>query len=268
MFNPLQIHGLIYYIFVEKSLFLPGDSIEVLAPMAGITDGNFCRTMSSYGFDVVTLGGYNADKPSMEAGYKIIERERPEFEVDDIVSHVEEQAKIVKDQNPWKGAVSVNLRTTSPEPVINVSKLKNVDVVEINAHCRQPELVEAGCGQALLFNLPKLQDLVGKVVRNTGCKVSVKVRANVKGVNDLEVAKAVENAGADYLHIDAMKPGFNHADYSIIKEIKANTNIFLVGNNSIRDLESARKMLDAGADGISIARAAIAGNLPFDLSDI
>jgi TIM-barrel protein len=253
---------------MKKSLFLSGDSIEVLAPMAGITDGNFCRAMSSYGFDVVTLGGYNADKPSMEAGCRIIERGRPEFKFDDLVSHVEEQIRIVKDQNPWNGAVSVNLRTTSSEPVIKVSKLKNVDMVEINAHCRQPELVESGCGQVLLFNIPKLHDLVEEVVKNADCKVSVKVRANVAGVNDLEVAEAIENAGADYLHVDAMKPGFDHADYNIIRKIKANTDIFLVGNNSIRDLESARKMLDAGADGISIARAAIDGTIPFDLSAI
>ena len=55
---------------------------------------------------------------------------------------------------------------------------------------------------------------------------------------------------------------------NVIKSIKEKTEIFLIGNNSIRDLESARKMISAGADGISIARAAMNGNVPFDLSKI
>ena len=42
--------------------------------------------------------------------------------------------------------------------------------------------------------------------------------------------------------------------------------IFIIGNNSIRDLKSARLMLKSGADGISIARAAIKGTIPFDLT--
>ena len=80
------------------------------------------------------------------------------------------------------------------------------------------------------------------------------------------IAKAVADAGADYIHVDAMKPGFDYADYSVIESIKKNVDIFIIGNNSIRDLRSARLMLSSGADGISIARAAIKGSLPFDLT--
>ena len=36
--------------------------------MAGITDGKFCKKMSSHGFDLVTLGGYNVDKATVAAG--------------------------------------------------------------------------------------------------------------------------------------------------------------------------------------------------------
>ena len=40
--------------------------------MAGITDGKFCSKMSIYGFDLLTIGGYNADKNAINAGLKII----------------------------------------------------------------------------------------------------------------------------------------------------------------------------------------------------
>ena len=238
--------------------------------MAGITDGTFCRKMTAYGFDMVTLGGYSTDKPAIEAGCKIIARGRLEFDVaeEKVLSYIEKQTKIIKSQNSWKGDISVNLRATSPEPIINVSKLDDVDVVEINAHCRQAELVNAGCGQALLQKPDKLGDFIEEVVKNSKSKVSVKVRANVHSVDDFVIAETVENAGADYLHIDAMKHGYNCADYNLIRSLKKKTDIFIIGNNSIKDLESARKMMDAGADGISIARAAMGGKLPFDLSFI
>jgi len=244
--------------------------IEVLAPMAGITNGPFCRELSSFGFDMVTLGGYNADHPTMEAGHKILARGRPEFEVveEELQTHLEEQTALIKDQDDWEGMVSVNLRSTSSAPIIKISKLSAVDVVEINAHCRQPEITELGCGQALMKNPKYLELFTSEVVRKANSKVSVKIRANVPGINDIDVAKAVESAGADFIHVDAMKPGLDCADYDKIKSLKEEISMFIIGNNSIRDIPSARYMIAAGADGISIARAAIGGKIPFDLSQI
>ena len=234
--------------------------------MAGITDGKFCSKMASYGFDLLTIGGYNADKLAINAGLKIIKRGRSEFDVDknDLQQHIRDEIRFIK--NNYKGQVSVNLRASSPDPIIEISKIPELDVVEINAHCRQHEMIESGCGQALLKNIEILYKFTSKVVKNCNKKVSVKIRANVPGVDDLMVAETIKDAGADFIHVDAMKPGFDCADYSVIESIKRNVDIFIIGNNSIRDLESARQMLSSGADGISLARAAINGTLPFDLS--
>ena len=236
--------------------------------MAGITDGRFCSNMASQGFDLVTIGGYNTDQNSINAGLKIIKRGRPEFSVDKeyLIPYIENEVKFIKNQNDYNGSVSVNLRASSPDPIIDVSKIPELNVVEINAHCRQYEMVKSGCGQALLKDPKVLKDFTSQVVENCNKKVSVKVRANVPGVDDIMIAKAVADAGADYIHVDAMKPGFDYADYSVIESIKKNVDIFIIGNNSIRDLRSARLMLSSGAHGISIARAAIKGSLPFDLS--
>jgi TIM-barrel protein len=238
--------------------------------MAGITNGQFCSKMSIYGFDVLTIGGYNADKKAINAGLKIIKRGRPEFNINEnrLYQHIEEEIKLIKNHPNYHGKVSVNLRSSSPNPIIEISKIEELDIIEINAHCRQPELIESGCGQALLENPEILYDFVSEVVKSCKKKVSVKIRANVSGVDDIEIAKAVNDAGADYIHIDAMNPGHDCADFSIIKSIRNNVDLFIIGNNSIRDLESARQMLSAGADGISIARAAMNGTLPFDLSSV
>jgi TIM-barrel protein len=238
--------------------------------MAGITDSRFCSKMANYGFDLLTLGGYNADQNAIMAGLKIIKRGRSEFNIneEDLLNHITKEVEIVKNLNHYHGQVSVNLRSCSPEPIIKISKIPEIDVIEINAHCRQPELIESGCGQALLKNPDILYDFTSNVVKKCKKKVSVKIRANVPGVDNVTIAEAVYEAGADIIHIDAMKPGFNCADYNVIESVNKKVDIFIIGNNSITDLKSARRMLDSGADGISIARAAINGTLHFDLTAI
>ncbi len=244
--------------------------MKVLAPMAGITHGLFCRKLAAQGLDMVTIGGYNIDGKTIEAGHRIIQRGRSEFDIplEDITTHIEQQINIINEDKSWKGLISVNLRSVTPSPIIKISEIAGVDVVEINAHCRQPEIMDLGCGQSLLNNPEKLYKFTREVVKKADSKVSVKIRANVPGTDINAISKSIENAGSDFLHVDAMKPGYPHADYDTISSIKDGTDIFLIGNNSIKDLQSAREMINAGADGFSIARALINGEVPFDLSSI
>lgn len=235
--------------------------------MAGISNARFCLKLIPYGFNMVTLGGYNADKPTVKAAKKIMERGRLEFDFspDELPSIIREEASLIKDKA--NVMVSVNLRAVSPDPIIEISRIKEIDVVEINAHCRQRELTTIGCGQALLMDLERLEDFTREVVRRSDSRVSVKIRGNMPGVDELEVAKVLDEIGVDYIHLDAMKPGFNCADLKLVNKVsKMIERAALIGNNSIRDLESARRMLKAGADGISIARAAMNGKLSFNLS--
>ncbi len=236
--------------------------------MAGITDGLFCSVLAPQGFDMVTIGGYNADEMTINAGRMIIRRGRAEFNIPktELINHINQQINIIKDQTDWNGKVSVNIRATTPKPIIEISKLNGVDVVEINAHCQQPEMVDLKCGQALLMDLNLLNKFTEKVVKNSACKVSVKIRANIPDTDIIAISKIVEESGADFLHVDAVKPGYKNADYNIISSIKENTDIFLIGNNYINDIKSARKMISAGADGISMARCLKSGIIPFDLS--
>lgn len=242
--------------------------LKVLAPMAGITDGLFCCKLAPQGFDMVTIGGYNVDVSTIGAGERIIQRGRSEFDVplEDISSHLKQQINLIKEDKSWKGLISVNLRSTIPSPIIEISEIPGVDVVEINAHCRQPEIMDLGCGQSMLNDPDKLHEFTREVARNAESQVSVKIRANVPGADIMAISKSVEDAGADFLHVDAMKPGHPHADYGVVSTIKDHTDIFLIGNNSITDIQSAQKMINAGADGFSMARALINGEVPFDLS--
>ena len=235
--------------------------------MAGITDAEFLNKVIPFGFDTATLGGYSLDAETIEASEKIIKRGRNEFHFlqDEIIGHIKKEVNLIKKQHP-DVKVSVNVRSTTPQPIIEVSKIDNLDIVEINCHCRQEEILAIGCGQNMLKR-GDLADYIKDVVDNASCEVSVKIRANVEGSDTLKIAKLIENAGADYLHIDAMKAGIFDADYDLLTEICSNTNIKVIGNNSIDSEQKIEKMLKTGVYGFSIASAFIYGKLNFIISN-
>jgi TIM-barrel protein len=235
--------------------------------MAGITDGEFANKMISHGFDMVTIGGYNLDAPTIAAAKSIIKRGRLEFDfsAEEIVSHIESQVELIKDNHDV--LVSANLRSTAIEPIIEVSSIKNLDFIEINAHCRQEEIMDVGCGQKLLKNPIFLGSILMEILKKSKSHVSVKIRANVPKVNTLRVSKLIDKLGADVLHVDAMKPSSPFADYELLEKIAKSTDIFTIGNNSIFSVEDGIKMANTGVDGISIARAAMHG-IDFDLNKI
>ena len=240
---------------------------KVVAPMAGITDADFLNKVIPQGFNVATLGGYSLDEPTIEASKKIIERGRKEFDfpLDEIFTHIENEVNSIKRVH-GNVKVSANVRSTTPQPIIEVGNIENLDIVEINCHCRQDEIVAIGCGQEML-NRADLKDFISQVVDNVGSEVSVKIRANVDGIDTLKIASLIEDAGADYLHIDAMKKGVFEADWELLRNICNNVNIKVIGNNSVNSRANLEKMIDTGVDGFSIARSIISGNLDFNITD-
>ena len=241
--------------------------IKVVAPMAGITNASFLNKVIPLGFDVATLGGYRLDSQTIEASRKIIERGRKEFvfPLKDTLNRIENEVASIKNVHS-NVKVSVNVRATTPQPIIELDNINNLDIIEINCHCRQKEITNIGCGQEMLKR-DDLADFISQVVDNVNCEVSVKIRANVDGVDNLKIAKLIEDSGADYLHIDAMKKGVFEADWKLLEQISNNVNIKVIGNNSVNSLENAKKMIATGVDGFSIARSVISGNLAFDITN-
>ena len=235
--------------------------------MAGITNAEFLNKVIPCGFDVVTLGGYSLDEKTIEASQKIIERGRKEFhfELDEIIPHIESEANQIKKTHP-NVRVSVNVRSINPEPIIEASKIKNLDIIELNCHCRQKEITSIGCGQEMLKR-PDLAEFISQIVDGAKSEVSVKIRANVEGINTLDVAKIIEDAGADYIHLDAMNPNVFDADWKLLENVCKNTDIKVIGNNSIDSIDKVKKMYQCGVYGFSIARAIISGTLNFNISN-
>ena len=241
--------------------------IKVVAPMAGITNSEFLNKVIPYGFDVATLGGYSLDQATIDASKKIIERGRREFDfpLDEIFTHIENEANSIKKVHK-NVKVSANVRATTPQPIIEAGNIRDLDIVEINCHCRQKEITDIGCGQEMLIR-KDLGDFISEVVDNVSSEVSVKIRANVEGTDTLKLASLIEESGADYLHIDAMKKGVFEADWELLTEISNNVNIKVIGNNSVNSQVNLQKMIETGVDGFSIARSLISGNLDFNIAN-
>lgn len=241
--------------------------IKVVAPMAGITNSDFLNKVIPYGFDVATLGGYSLDEPTIDASKKIIGRGRKEFDfpLDEIFSHIEREVISIKNVHR-DVKVSANVRATTPQPIIEVGNINNLDIVEINCHCRQEEILSIGCGQEMLKR-DDLNEFISQVVDNVDSEVSVKIRANVEGIDTLDIANVIEDAGADYLHIDAMKKGVFEADWELLRDICSEVGIKVIGNNSVNSVENVEKMISTGVGGFSIARSVISGKLDFNIAN-
>lgn len=233
--------------------------------MAGITDASFLNKVIPFGFDVATLGGFNLDESTIKASALILERGRKEFYFpqNQIFSHIKNEVSLIKNNNK-NVKVSVNVRSTTPEPIIQLDDIEGLDIIEINCHCRQDEFLDIGCGQAMLLR-DDLGDFISTVVDNVSKEVSVKIRGNVS--DDLKIGKIVEDAGCNYLHVDAMKIGVLDADYELLERLCSNLDIPIIGNNSIDGVGKIEKMLKTGVFGFSIARAVISGKLNFDIAN-
>ena len=153
------------------------------------------------------------------------------------------------------------MRAVSADSFKAIYKNTQLDIVEVNAHCRQEATQDAGAGQALLKNEKVLLEMIDALCENTSFDISVKIRANVEGVDTLKLVESIQSYPVKYLHVDAFNPGIDEADYEIINRIASITDMHIIANNSVTSHERYQKMLDAGASSVSVARAALDGDI-------
>ncbi len=227
-----------------------------LAAMAGIADLDFVRKVAmSAGLAV--LGGYNLDDATNDAAMRIMERGRAEFVTPEPIEYLRSELERLNEMED-PPAIALNVRSTEMKPLLSAALLAKEygAILEIDAHCRQPEMTSIGVGEPLLRDPDRLASMISRV-KKTGVALCVKTRSGV--VDDERLAIAIEQAGADAIHIDAMKPGAG-TDHRAIKVTRNATDLFIIGNNSVVDFGSAKAMFGHGADMVSLARATLANS--------
>jgi TIM-barrel protein len=218
-----------------------------LASMAGIVDADYVLARVPH-IGAAFIGGYSIDDMTMNAARTIAAKgDRKEFLYDDPILELTSQ------MNKMQGSdvvVGLNLRGSAPESFSAIAEaLGDTVVYEIDAHCRQKPMVDAGCGEFLLSHQKQLFAIV-RTLKKTGVTVSVKIRAGV-AADDRMLAKKLWSAGADILHIDLMDLGI-----AKLRQIRNSCPLLLIANNSINSFDIAKEMFSHGADLVSLARKA------------
>ena len=143
--------------------------------------------------------------------------------------------------------------------------------IDINMGCPVHKVAGNGEGSALMRDPQLVERIVSAVRLATPLPVTVKIRAgwDEEHKNAPEVARAAEAGGVSLITVHARTKTAMYsgkADPCVVKEVKKAVSVPVVGNGDVRDVASARAMLDTGCDGLMIGRAAI-GN-PFLFRDI
>jgi tRNA-dihydrouridine synthase B len=241
----------------------PGDPFELavdgqrvktplaIASMAGTVDAAYVAARAEH-VGMAFVGGYSIDPPTVAASRRMAECGRWEFLPDDPVEELARQADLLS-ALPVVGGV--NLRASSPEALTDLAgSLGDRVIYEIDAHCRQAPMIDAGSGEYLLRNPDRLAGMV-RALASQGVLVSVKIRAGVSE-SDPKLARKVWEAGAELLHVDLMDAG-----YAKIRQIRNASPIMIIANNSMQSFDRVMEMFSHGADLVSLARHSDAGTL-------
>ena len=218
----------------------------VLAPMAGICDSAYRRIVKSMGCGLI-----ETEMVSTRAVMHLNRKTREMLHMTDYERPIAQQI-FGSDSESFKIAVEYIYENMSPE------------IIDINMGCPVTKVaVKSGAGSALLKNPNKVEDIIKTVVETVPIPVTAKIRSGWDENNALEIAKIIEDSGASAITVH---PRTRHqrydvpADWSIIKEIKKELSIPVIGNGDIRTCYDAKAMLDfTDCDAVMIGRG-ILGN--------
>lgn len=138
---------------------------------------------------------------------------------------------------------------------------KHFDIIDYNMGCPSLHVTEQMACSALLQKPELTRKIFQTMVKSTKKPVTVKMRTGISKPNKfLKIAKIAQEERISMLtlHARTVKQKYSgHADWKLIKKLKASVSIPVVGNGDVETPEDAQKMLEeTGCDYVMVGRAA------------
>ncbi len=218
----------------------------VMAPMAGISDTSYRKIIKEMGAGLI-YAEMVSDKAIAFNNEKTIR-----------------MLKMSEEERPIAQQIFGSDKESFITAAKRVEELMHPDIIDINMGCPVPKVaLRAQAGSALLKDIPKIKEIVSAVVDAVSVPVTVKIRSgwDENHINAVEVAKAIEEAGASAIAIHARtrSQGYSgKANWDIIKDVKEAVSIPVIGNGDVTSPIEAKRMLDyTGCDAVMIGRATL-----------
>ncbi|MCH5186559.1 MAG: tRNA dihydrouridine synthase DusB [Oscillospiraceae bacterium] len=232
---------------MKRFLDIPENRI-FLAPMAGVTDSSFRRICREYGAGLVYSEMISAK--GIHYGDKKTAR----------------LMNIHKSEMP----AGIQLFGSDPEIIAEAAlsaERTGAEFIDINMGCPAPKIVNNGDGSALMKDPALAERIIRAAAEACGLPVTVKIRKgwDKNSENALLLAKIAEENGAAAICVHGRTRAEFYggkADWDIIRTVKSEVKIPVIGNGDIFSAEDAADMFDyTGCDAVMVARGCL-GN-PF-----
>lgn len=213
----------------------------ILAPMAGVTNRPFrtiCKEIGNPGLVCTEMASSKA------------------------MFHNDQKTKRLLNTDGEKRPISYQIFGSDVETMAFSAKYVSefADIIDINMGCPAPKVVKNGDGSKLLLDLDKAEEIMKAVVQNSEVPVTLKIRKgwDKENIVAVEVAKIAEKSGISAITVHGRTRSEFYsgiADLDIIKKVKENVKIPVIGNGDVIDEITAKKMFEyTGVDGIMIGR--------------
>ena len=218
--------------------------LVVLAPLAGYTDLPFRSVVKKFGADLTIseMISSNALVYKSARTLKMVEKSPTE--------------------DPYFVQIAGNSVDLVKAAVEILNDVEGIDGIDLNCGCPAPKVFNHGSGSNLLGDLKKLEEILSTVKKYSKKQyTSAKVRLGVNEKIPVEIGKAVEACGVDFVSVHGRTRAGKYkapVDYEAIKQMKEAISLPVIANGDIKDYAKAKEVLEyTKANGVMIGRGAI-----------